>query len=254
MSKSSVIGDTDAKGSSTFRSASNKEQTTAARMDLAYGWSPRYQSGVSFRYQNKSRSFNGNSSSDSGFSDVGLSHAYQVWQYTRTWIFQTVNIPTATSIYDTNKSFAVDAQGTGTYQTSIGLFALKNTKTFDYIFSPEVHYAFPRTFDNQTGKTQLQGFWGGSVTGGIGYIPWRSKLRYGLNLTPRLEGPKTVRTNSTTSPGKESLVWDSVANITYSIDAQYSVGVSYIDQTLVGPARNTLLNRSIGFIFQTRWL
>lgn len=254
MTRSNLIGDTDSKGSSTFRSSSNKEQTTAARMDLAYSWTQRYQSGVSFRYQNKNRSFNGSSSSDSGFSDVGLSHAYQVWEYTRTWIFQTVNIPTATSIYDTNKSFAVDAQGTGTYQTSLGIFALKNLKLFDYFFSPEVHYSFPRTFDNQTGKTRLDGFWGTSLSAGVGYIPWRSKFRYGLSLTPRLEGAKTVRSGNTTTPGKESLVWDSVANITYSIDAQYSVGLSYVDQTLFGPARNTLLNRSIGFIFQTRWL
>ena len=254
FSRSNVIGDTDAKGSSTFRTGNNKEQTSAARMDLAYSLNAKYQSGVAFRYQNKSRNFNGNSSSDSGFSDLGLSHAYQLDEYSRTWIFQTANIPTATSIYDTNKSFAVDAQGTGTYQTSLGIFVLKNVKLFDYFFSPEIHYSFARSFKNQAGKTELDGFWGASFSAGAGYIPWRSKFRYGLSLTPRLEGAKTVRTGSSTTAGKESLVWDSVVNITYSIDAQYSLGLSYVDQTFFGPARNTLLNRSIAVIFQTRWL
>jgi hypothetical protein len=89
---------------------------------------------------------------------------------------------------------------------------------------------------------------------GLGYIPWRSKFRYGFNLAPRLEGPKKTTRNGTADLGSESLVWDSVVNLTYTMNAKYSLGASYLDQTLFGPARNTLLNRSLSIIFQTRFL
>jgi hypothetical protein len=254
MSQARVIGDTNTKGSSTFRNSKNQEQTTSGRMDLAYSWTSLYQSGVSTKYQNKSRSFNGKEANDSGWSDVGLSHAFQLKQFSRTWIFQTLNIPTARSIYDSHQSFAVDAQGNGTYQSSLGVFSLNNFKEWDYFISPEIHHSLARSFSNKNEKTTLNPFWGGSVTTGVGYIPWRSKFRYGVNLTPRLEGPKTVSRNGVEQTGKESMVWDTVLNVTYSIDAEYSLGLSYLDQTVMGPARNTLLNRSVGFIFQTRWL
>lgn len=254
VSSGRVIGDVDPKGSSTFRNNKNKETTNFARMDLAYSWSEKYQNGVSFRYQNKTRSFNGTEASDSGWSDIGLFQAYQPIKYQRTWIFNSINIPTSHSIYDSRETFSVDAHGTGTYQAGLGIFHVINYATWDFVFSSELHHSFARNFDKGQDEKKVGGFWGTSLSGGVGYIPFRSKIRYGVNLTPRIEGEKRIQINGQSQNSKQSVVWDSVANVTYSINADYAVGVSYLDQTLFGPAKNTLLNRSISLLFQTHFL
>lgn len=253
LSQGRVIGDVNAKGSSTFRRSNNREVTNLARLDLAYEWTRNYQSGISLRYQNRSREFNGDSSHSSGWNDVGLSHAYKLNFMNRLWAFQTLNIPSARSQYDANSKFSVDARGTGTYQTSVGIFGIINSKEWDFIYSTEVHRSFARSFDQNQTETEVSGFWGTSFTGGVGYIPWRSKARYGVALTPRFEEAKSVIVNGEKTRGKESLVWDSSLNVSYTLSAAYSLGLNYTDQTLFGPARNTLLSRIIGFQFQTKW-
>ncbi len=254
ISQARVIGDVNENGRSTFRQSSNKETTQLARLDLAYGWSPRYQSGVSIKYQNKERDFNGTESNDSGWNDIGLSHAFQPKTLDRLWFFQTLNIPTARSVYDSRSSFAVDAHGTGTYLTSIGVFGIHNVKEWDFVYSSELHHSFERTFKNNNSETEIGSSWGSSLTGGVGYIPWRSKARYGLALTPRLEGGKNVVINGNESAGRESLVWDTSLNFTYTFNASNAIGFNYTDQTVFGPVKNTILNRSLSFQFQTRWL
>lgn len=248
-----VIGDVNPKGQSTFRNSKNKETTNLARMDLAYSWTEKYQNGVSFRYQNKKRSFEGTEASDSGWSDLGLFQAYQPIKYQRTWIFNSTNIPTSNSVYNSKETFSVDAHGTGTYQTGLGVFHIVNYTAWDMVFSSEVHYSFARDFGSGQDKKEIGSFWGTSFSAGVGYIPWRSKMRYGFNLIPRLEGKKSVKINGEAQNSKQSLVWDSAFNVTYTINASYAVGVNYVDQTIFGPSRNSLLNRSLSILFQSHF-
>lgn len=254
VASSRVIGDVNPQGSSTFRNKENKERTNMARMDLAYGWTEKYQNGVSFKYQNKKRTFNGEGANDSGWSDLGLFQAFQPIKYQRTFIFNSINVPTSNSLYDSNEDFSVDAHGAGTYQAGLGVFHIENFKSWDVVLSSEVHHSFARTFEKGDTEKEVGRFWGGSLSAGVGYIPWRSKYRYGVNLTPRLEGDKSVTINDRQNISKQSLVWDSVFNVTYTMNAQYAFGVSYLDQTIFGPARNTLLNRSLSVLFQTHFL
>jgi len=254
VSQARVIGDVNAKGRSTFRNNNNRDVMTLAKLDLAYGWTPKYQSGVSLKYQNRDRDLNGTQSNDSGWNDIGLSQAYQPNTLNRFWIFNTINIPTATSVYDSRTSMGVDARGTGTYLTSLGIFGIHNIKEWDFVYSSEAHHSFQRSFENNNTNTRVGGFWGTSVTGGVGYIPWKSKARYGLALSPRFEGPKTVTIDNQKNTGKESLVWDTSINFSYTINAYYAFGVNYTDQTIFGPVRNTMLNRALSFQFQSRWL
>lgn len=254
VSQARVIGDVNEKGRSTFRNKNNSDVITLAKMDLAYGWSPRYQSGVSVKYQNRDRELNGTEANDSGWNDIGLSQAFQPSTMDRFWIFNTLNIPTATSVYDSRTSMGVDARGTGTYLSSVGAFGIHNIKEWDFIYSSEIHHSFKRTFNSNSTKTEVGSFWGTSLTGGVGYIPWRSKARYGFALSPRLEGAKTVTIDGQRNPGRESLVWDTSVNFSYTINVYNAIGLNYTDQTIFGPVKNTMLNRAISFQFQTRWL
>jgi hypothetical protein len=254
VSQAKVIGDADKRGQSTFRRGSNNEVTNLARLDLAYSWSLGYQTGIAAKYQNRSREFNGSSSSDSGWNDLGLSQAWRPAAEQRLWIFQTLNIPTAPSIYDSRRNLATDARGSGTYISSAGIFGIHNLKEWDLIYSSEVHHSFKRNFRRDSENTLVGGFWGGSITFGAGYIPFRSKARYGIALTPRTEGGKEVVVNGLSSRSQESLVWDMSVNFTYTINALNALGLNYTDQTIWGPVMNTLLNRSLSFQFQTRWL
>jgi hypothetical protein len=254
VSQTRVIGDANQKGQSTFRRDNNKEITNLARLDLAYGWTPGYQTGISVKYQNRSREFNNTESNDSGWNDLGLSHAFRPSVFDRLWFFQTLNVPTATSVYNSRSNLSVDAHGTGTYLSSAGLFVIYNVKEWDFIFSSEIHHSFRRTFKSSASTTEVGSFWGSSLTAGAGYIPWRSKARYGFALTPRIEGAKSVSVNNQSTISKESLVWDTSFNFTYTLNAENALGFNYTDQTIWGPVKNTLLNRSISFQFQTRWL
>ena len=253
VSQGRVIGDVNEKGTSTFRNDKNKDVLNSVRFDLSYGWNLQYQSGVSLKYQNRSRELNGTEANESGWNDVGLFHAYRPVPLERIWIFQTLNIPTATSTYESTSAMGVDARGTGTYISSIGVFGIYNLKEWDFTYGPEVHHSFGKTFKNNDVTTEVGSFWGTSFSLGAGYIPWRSKSRYGLSITPRFEEGKDLVLNGQKNEGKDSLVWDTSLNYTYTITAEYSVGLSYTDQTIIGPSQNTLLNRSLSFLFQTRW-
>lgn len=253
VSQNRIIGDVDDKGKSVFRRNGNNDTTNVARVDLAYGWTGKYQSGVTFRYQNRNRELNGDSSQSSGWSDVGLSHAYKLDFYDRVWVFQTVNLPTANSVYDSNSRFKTDAMGTGTYQTAVGMFGIHAEKVWDLIYSTEVHRSFSRTIKSQGQTTEVGSFWGTSVTVGAGYVPSRSKFRYGVSLTPRYEGAKDVTVDGVKAKGSRSLIWDSGVNVSYTYNANYALGLSYVDQTLTGPARNTMLGRTLAFQLQSKW-
>lgn len=254
MASARVIGDVNTKGHSTFRRNNNKETTNLAKIDLAYSWTQKYQNGISLKYQNKKRSFSSSQANDTGWSDLGLFQAYQPIRYQRTFIFNTINVPTSSSIYDSIEKYSVDAHGTGTYQAGMGLFHVENFRSWDFIVSSEVHHSFARTFSSSENKKEIGSFWGTSLSVGAGYIPWRSKIRYGYNLIPRLEGQKLVKIEEDKTMSKQSLVWDSVLNVTYTINSNYAVGMNYLDQTWFGPARNTLLNRSLSVLFQTHFL
>lgn len=253
MSQIRVIGDVDAQGNSVFRNNNNKETISFGKVDLSYGWTSRYQTNISLKYQNRQREFNGARAQDSGWNDIGLSHAFQPKAFERIWIYNTLNVPVAKSMYDSNSTMLVGAHGTGTYLSSLGLFSIKNFMYGDVTFNSEFHRSFARTFEQGETRSEVSGFWGGSVGVGGGYVPWRSKGRLGANLSPRLEGAKDVKSNGQTVSGKQSLVWDSSVNYTYTFDAQYALGLNYLDQTLFGPASNTLLNRSLSLVFQSRY-
>lgn len=253
VSQSRVIGDVDPEGNSVFRSDRNKDTTNAARLDLAYSWTSRYQTGLSFKYQNRDREFQGDAANHTGWSDVGVSHALQAPDWKRIWFFQTLNIPTANSTYNSRANLAVDAHGSGTYQLGQGVISIFNFKEWDLLASAEAHYSFGRTFRRENEEVEVSGAPGGGILIGAGYIPWRSKTRYGLALNPRYEDSKTIKANGLESKSDSSIVWDTSVNITHTFNSQYSLGVNYIDQTLFGPARNTLLVRSIGMSFQSRF-
>lgn len=253
LSQARVIGDVNEKGTSTFRDKNNKDIINLARLELSYGWTGRYHSGVSLKYQNRSRELNDSSAKDSGWNDVGLFHAYRPVAIERLWIFQTLNVPTARSGYESTSPLAVDARGTGTYISSLGIFGIRNIMEWDFIYSSEVHHSFSKSFRNNQSTTEVGNFWGASLSAGAGYIPWRSKARYGVSLAPHFEGGKNITVDGNKYGGKESLVWDTSLNFTYTLSALYAFGLNYTDQTIFGPVRNTLLNRTLGFQFQTRW-
>jgi len=254
VGSSQVIGDAYSGSKSVFRDSQNKDKTHLAKLDLTYGWKTNLQTGVSARYQQKLRQFQDTEASDSGWSDLGIFNAYQPIPFSRLWLYHTLNIPTARSTYDSSQAFAVDAHGTGTWQSGLGAVNILNGVNWDFLTNIEIHHSFQRVINASDQKNELGPSWGGSFGLGVGYIPWKSKWRHGLNLTPRFEGSKRILINEEASKSKQSLVWDTGINTTYSINANYAIGLNYVDQTFVGPARNTLLARTLSIIFQSHWL
>lgn len=255
LAASKVIGDVNTNGQSTFRNSQNKDQTQAFKLDLSYRWSDAWQTGISSRYQKRDRDFQDSQAENSSFGDLGLSQAYQFERYHRLFTYVTVNIPTGRSIYDTRQNFAVDAQSTGLYSASLGMVKFFNYEQWDLITAAEAHRSLGRSFNSASqGDLEVRPTWGSSINLGAGYTPWKKKYRFGLNITPRYEAPKVTVSNSQIQTSDKSLVWDSGLNITYTIAADQAVGLRYIDQTVIGPVRNSTLTRTIAVLYQVRWL
>jgi len=106
---------------------------------------------------------------------------------------------------------------------------------------------------------------GGSLGVGFGFSPRSGQLRLGFRLQPRVEqgvqvsapaaggGTLGSARDYVTSTGVSVATCDTGIDVSYMMSSVDSVSVSYVDQTLLGPALNSGLSRSLGIGFQHRW-
>ena len=150
------------------------------------------------------------------------------------------NIPTGRSIYD--PGILTEGAGvTGHGQWGAGLGVTVRKIYFPWTLTLQLRSI--ELFAEEFGETRVSNFYDSAASFIVNYASrlWDLGFTAGVSyshLSPRILRPSNVRSSITENT---SLLFGSQKVITDS----WSVGVSYRDQTLLGPARNSLLNRSI---------
>lgn len=254
LSFASVIGDAPDEGLAVFRGSSNLERATTLKLDGAYLLSDRWQVGATVPFAYRSRQTPGLNDYASGVGDIGLTAAYEAlpelvyspWK-PRAFVFSTLTLPTGTSAYQSTSSLAVDALGRGFYSLALGGLALKSFGKWDVNVLGELHRSLPKTFST---VRAIPG-WGASLGIGGGYNV--GAFRFGLSLTPSYEEGIVSEGAAGRTKASYQLVWSTAAQLSYLPSLDWSVSATYVDQTLVGPAVNVALNRTVGLVLQKRW-
>jgi len=88
---------------------------------------------------------------------------------------------------------------------------------------------------------------------GVGYNLPSKPLRLGFSAQSVHTGVASQEGGVSEVPSRERLVLNSVFSISYLMRNDIMLAGSYNDQTLLGPARNTALERLFSLQIQKRW-
>ncbi len=238
LSLSRVIGDTDTDGRSVFRGNKNHEGMTRFGQDVAYRMA-RFQLMAGYGYADKQVQYQEDSQ---GLSDASVALAHETE-------FASLSLrlyPFYRHVFPVGKSQGMPTDlNPGRSLDSAGVVGAWYGMNWDAQVTPEFH----RNGEGENNGVTLAPSWGGSLGLGVGYLPSRSRWRYGSTLTARYEGAGRTSEGATA----RSQVWDLGLNLGRQLNAHHNVAASYLDQTLLGPARNTRLNRAVGMVWQARF-
>jgi hypothetical protein len=260
VSHASVIGDAPVEGTPTFRGANDSETTQIVQLNGAYVLMDRLQAGAGIPLERRSRDVETSGASAQGLGDIALDLAYEVlpeWSYSswkpHGYAFLQTTLPTGPSVYDADALYQLDARGRGFFSVAFGTALMKSMGDWDFLFSAEAHRSFSRAVQTPDGAhLSLSPGWGGSAVVGAGFSPPGTPLRIGVSLSPVYEQGIAVA-GSVNSESSSQLVWNASTQVGYAIQTDWSASLSYTDQTLVGPARNVSLNRTVAASLQKRW-
>lgn len=251
-----IVGDVGAHGPAVFRTSDHNESEGGATLNMAHLIGERFQWGASLPFRYRSIEQHSTETEAQGLGDFRLNLAYEIlpeWSYSpwrpKGYIFVQQTFPTGKSLYESQDPQVVDAFGKGVYATSSGLLFLKNWKYFDANVLASAQYSYARKFDD----LEVRPVWSAQAAAGVGLTPERGPVRLGMRISPQYQQPK--KTNSSLGLRKSAyqLVWDTGFDIGFSLSPTSSLTASYTDQTLIGPAKNTTLARTVALNFQYRW-
>ncbi len=265
VSQSNVIADTPEKGLPVWRKNNHAENTRTLRIDAVHVFEDLWQAGITLPINQRSLSNSATTTkSNIRLGDIQATGAYEFlpeWSYSlwkpRGYVFTSLVVPTGRSIYEAEEVGAVDANGRGFWIPSVGVFFTKTWGIFDAYLLTEIHRSIPRSFEVDGEELRVDPRWGGSVGLGAGVSPFRNKylngLRFGLRIQPSYNQSKSVTINETKlSSDTPQKVCDTAAEINYLLFEDWSFFAVYNDQTLLGPAQNTTLSRTLALGAQYR--
>lgn len=239
-----------------WKKREEKDVTEIYKFEGAHIFQDRYQFGISAPYQKRTRE-GAQADSSSGLGDISLQLGYEYlpdWDY-NPWRpkgigYLSLILPTGRSIYESDDGSGIDARGRGFWGLGGGTVLTKTWGAWDANFNFEVHYSFPKNVSNDTTKGTVTPGYGGSTAIGGGYN-W-SSLRVGGLINWFYEDPTDV-SGTTPSEGTLKRYASGSLLLSYFLQSNESIVVSYNDQTLFGSPLNTSLSKSITLFFQKRW-
>lgn len=257
VSSGAVVAEATTQGNVLYRAYTDEEFRQSVQLDGAVLISDRFQLGWSLPVLRRSRSRTGVSEDAAGLGDVSANLAYELlpqWEYSpwkpKVFLFASLSLPTGGSTYDSTTLYRVDARGRGFVTPAVGLAALQTWGDFDALLSIEAHHSFSRDYTNAAGTFHLSPGWGASGSLGAGWSP--GNLRIGLSVSPQWE-QGVVTTGAVSALSSPQRSWTASAQLSYMIETTLSASLIYADQTWLGGAQNSALNRSLFVRIQKRW-
>jgi hypothetical protein len=252
-SYSRVVGDVPSHGIAVFRSSEKKESNLTYAIDASGIFYDRWQVGAQLAVIRHSYETSKNNFSAWDFGDAAATlgyeilpeYAYSIWK-PRGFLFMQAIFPTGKNVYESKMPGAVDAGGKGYYSLSIGSFLIKSWHEWDTSLRCAYVHSFPKKFNLSDGsQIWVRPGYLMNAALSLGYSPGKSLWRIGMGLNPSYtayEKSKNYR-----------LVWNSTFDLSRILFSRWVTGLSYNDQTLMGPAKNTTLERGITFFLRYRW-
>ncbi|MCC7441255.1 MAG: hypothetical protein IT285_06470 [Bdellovibrionales bacterium] len=254
LSQSAVIGDAPSEGLAVFRAPGDDEWTRTLRVEGALLLSDRWQAGLWFPWVQRELRRPGAHSDASGAGDLRAHLGYEIlpeWEYSawrpRGFAFFQLTVPTGVSVYEATAPGAVDATGRGFWALSAGTLLIKKGAAWDGWALPEARVILARKFSGAS--------LGGGIGASLGFGAGRSfgAFRLGARVQPQWESSRAVTSSLGRSRTDRLWVWDTGLEASWMQNDALSWTASYVDQTLLGPARNTALNRTFALSVQHRW-
>ncbi len=269
-SVSGVVAQVGNSGVPRFNSQQTSEMTQTLRLEGATLLTDQLQIGLGVPLVRSSFSTSSQrQESSTGLGDVRVSLGYEIlplWNYSvwrpQGYLFSVLTLPTGRSRYDSRLPTSTDITGNGFFSASLGSLWLKRWTQWDVFLVSELHYGFERSFALSDGESlAVSPGVGGSVGLGVGFSPPAFPLRIGLRLQPRWDQTRQVSSSAFLTPpaltptSLRGLVTstDTALDLAYMLGAEDTVMASYTDQTLLGRAQNTPLNRTLSVTYQHRW-
>lgn len=259
FSNSWIVGNTPESGPALFYTESAESSFTSA-FSGALALSDRFQAGASlpivFREVERSQQ----EASSTGVGDLKLNLGYEFLPelYYSEWkpkgyLYLFSILPTGSSKNESLSFLHEDAFGKGFFSVGLGTLFLKQWKRWDAQLITEIRYSFPRTFQVRDVSTRYEPNFGGSALITTGYSFGSSGFRTALRAGPHIESPESYESELTSGERSYRMVWDAGLEATYSVTTEMMLGLSYNDQSLLGPTKNTDLSRSLALSFSYHW-
>jgi len=253
QSQNKVIGDTDRNGNSVFRNENNQEIVDRSSLSLSKMWGPFWQTGAIVNWQNKTRkTLSGRSESNRGLGDIGLFVGYEflpeitysAWR-PRGFVTMDINLPTATSIHDSQSELATDTRGSGFYSASLGATFFKSWGEYSYSLFGKSKFSLESKFANQTISPGPEFSLGTTLSHDF----FVKDITWSLGLAHQYKTGKKSEGENFSSNRQKEYFWDTTVSFIYNWNDDYSFTLSYLDQTIMGPTQNTTLSRELAFGF-----
>lgn len=257
-----VVAEATSEGAAIFGSPQASDWLRTYRLDGTILLSDRWQVGLGLAFVDHDVAQGELSDSGSSFGDTRLSLGYEflpAWTYSpwkpQGFLFAVITLPTGRSIFEQQGLLAGDVTGNGFYSLSCGAFFLKRFGHWDTFAVSEVHYSLPRAFQDSHGfEFQAYPGFGGSAGAGGGVSPGGGAVRLGLRIQPRLDQPQLIPAFHRQDMRAEvAMTCDLGVDMSYLLNPTNTVWLSFVDQTLLGPAMNSNLNRILSVNYQHRW-
>lgn len=184
-------------------------------------------------------------------SDTLLGYSFELlpeysFSYWKPVVFVTalINLPTGHSIYDRGHlSEGGDVTGHGQWGAGLGVTLRKVYFPWTLTVQGRSIRLDPRQFDT----VRVSDFYDSSLAFLVNYSSrwWGLQLNSGITFT-HLSERKVAPSNVTSGVTQNFSV---LAGLQRSISENWVAGLNYSDQTLVGPAKNTILSRNFNISF-----
>ena len=250
ISESTVIANAPADGRAVFRDADNRPSRSTLSLSGSYLFAPRWQAGAALPV---------------GLgSDVGDAQAILAYEAVerpdilsaspKVLLFAQGVAPTGRSSFEPGYIDEGQITGQGFWRAGAGALALSIWHRWDFYALPRAAFGFARGFDDGAGgQRAYEPGWEGSVALGGGYA-LSADWRVGGSLTSSFaEGFRERDANGVTQTLSSSLWWPLELQVAWFATLDSVVALSYVDDTVVGPARNAVLSRAVSLQYSWRW-
>ena len=236
------------------RDVTNQEVSESLTLSATYLLSPYWQMGLRLPYKVNTHKTLAANENSSGIGDFHLQTAYEflpeysfsLWR-PKGYVFIDETLPSSSSSYDAEKPLHTDSFGSGFYTTSVGVSFVKAIFNYDFLFMTEYHKAFNREFNKPGERLSVEPGDGHTMLFGAGYSPKGGDLRLGGSLLYSKQNASKVTSSLsplTSSGSQPRHYWETGLSVSY-LFKNYSLTASYLDQSFLANASNSLLTKSL---------